>query len=111
MVTYLLFTAAGFFAWGQAAEAKAPWPVPIIVCLGLINLGIQLAVTGLTTYVVDCHRERAGEAFAAMNFVKNMFAFSLTFFLSDWLDSQGTRNVFFAIGGITAACTLTAIPM
>jgi hypothetical protein len=111
MATYLVFTAVGFFAWGQAAAVKAPWPVPIIVCLGLINLGIQLSITGLTTYVVDCHRERAGEAFAAMNFVKNLFAFGLSFYLSDWIASDGTRNVFFAIGGITAACALSAIPM
>lgn len=28
MVTYLLFTATGFFGWGQAAYAQDPWPVP-----------------------------------------------------------------------------------
>ena len=28
MVTYLLFTATGFFGWGQAAYAQEPWPVP-----------------------------------------------------------------------------------
>jgi hypothetical protein len=69
MVTYLL-TAVGFFAWGQSAEALSPWPVPVVVGLGLINLGVQLGTTGVVSYVVDCHREKAGEAFAAMNFVK-----------------------------------------
>lgn len=28
MVTYLLFTATGFFGWGQAAHAQEPWPIP-----------------------------------------------------------------------------------
>jgi hypothetical protein len=28
MVTYLLFTATGFFGWGQAAYAQDPWPIP-----------------------------------------------------------------------------------
>lgn len=69
MATYLL-TAVGFFAWGQSAEALSPWPVPVVVGLGLINLGVQLGTTGVVSYVVDCHREKAGEAFAAMNFVK-----------------------------------------
>lgn len=35
--------------------------------MGLINLGVQLGTTGVVAYVVDCHREQAGEAFAAMN--------------------------------------------
>jgi MFS family permease len=81
MVTYLLFTATGFFGWGQSAYVQAPWPVPVVVCMGLINLGVQLGTTGVVAYVVDCHREQAGEAFAAMNFVKNMFAFGMTFYI------------------------------
>lgn len=46
-----------------------------------------------------------------MNFVKNMFAFGLTNYLNNWLATQGTRNVFFVIGGITGAVSLTTIPM
>lgn len=111
MVTYLLFTSTGFFAWGQSSAAQDPWPVPVIVCLGLINFGVQLGTTGVVTYVVDCHREKAGEAFAAMNFVKNMFAFGLSFYINDWISNQGVRNCFFTIGGITMGVTLFTIPM
>mgnify|MGYP000858232212 CR=1 FL=1 len=111
MVTYLLFTATGFFAWGQSSYAQDPWPVPVIVGLGLINLGVQLGTTGVVAYIVDCHREKAGEAFAAMNFIKNLFAFGMTFYLNGWIDSQGVRNVFFTIGGITVGVTLLTVPM
>ncbi|KAF3400113.1 hypothetical protein F1880_008153 [Penicillium rolfsii] len=111
MVTYLLFTSTGFFAWGQSSYAQDPWPVPVIVCLGLINFGVQLGTTGVVTYVVDCHREKAGEAFAAMNFIKNLFAFGLSFYINDWIDQQGVRNCFFTIGGITMGVTLFTIPM
>ncbi|KIW13988.1 hypothetical protein PV08_06769 [Exophiala spinifera] len=111
MVTYVLFTATGFFGWGQAAYAQSPWPIPVIVCLGLINLGVQLGTTSVVTYVVDCHREQAGEAFAVMNFIKNFFAFGLTFYLNGWVATQGVRNVFFVIGGITIGVTLLTIPM
>jgi hypothetical protein len=83
----------------------------VIVCLGLINFGVQLGTTGVVTYVVDCHREKAGEAFAAMNFVKNMFAFGLSFYINDWISNQGVRNCFFTIGGITMGITLFTIPM
>ncbi|KAG4441596.1 hypothetical protein IFR05_002931 [Cadophora sp. M221] len=111
MISYLLFTATGFFAWGQSAKALSPWPVPVVVGLGLINFGIQLGTTGVVSYVVDCHRDKSGEAFAAMNFVKNMFAFGLVNYINDWIATQGTRNVFFVIGGLTVAASLTTIPM
>ncbi|BCS17743.1 uncharacterized protein APUU_10571S [Aspergillus puulaauensis] len=111
MVTYLFFTATGFFAWGQSLYAVDPWPVPVIVCLGLINLGVQLGTTGVVTYVVDCHREKASEAFATMNFVKNIFSFGLTFYVNGWIETQGVRNCFFTIGGITIGVTLLTVPM
>lgn len=111
MVTYLLFTATGFFAWGQSAYAQEPWPIPVIVCLGLINFGVQLGTTGVVTYIVDCHRDKAGEAFATMNFIKNLFAFGLSFYINDWIANQGIRDCFFTIGGITMAVTLLTIPM
>jgi hypothetical protein len=60
---------------------------------------------------VDCHREQAGEAFATMNFVKNMFAFGMTFYINNWIAVQGIRDCFFTIGGITIACTVVTIPM
>lgn len=111
MTTYLIFTATGFFAWGQSAASHDPWPVPVIVGLGLINLGVQLGTTGAVAYVVDCHREKAGEAFATMNFIKNLFAFGLSFYLNGWIADQGVRNCFFTIGGITVGVTLFTVPM
>jgi hypothetical protein len=111
MVTYLIFTAAGFFAWGQSLYNQDPWPIPVIVCMGLINLGVQLGTSAVVTYVTDCHRQEAAEAFAFMNFIKNMFAFGLTFYCNDWIAVQGVRNCFFVIGGITVAVTLLTVPM
>ncbi|KAJ9139133.1 MFS general substrate transporter [Pleurostoma richardsiae] len=109
--TLILFTATGFFAWGESLFQQESWPVPVIVCLGLINLGVQLGTTGVVTYVVDCHRHHAAEAFAVMNFVKNAFAFGMTFYSNDWIAVQGVRNCFFVIGGITIAVTMMTIPM
>lgn len=111
MVTYLLFTATGFFAWGEALYKQDAWAIPVIVCMGLINFGVQLGTTGVVAYVADCHRPQAAEAFALMNFVKNLFAFGMTFYANDWIAVQGVRNCFFVIGGITVAVVLTTIPM
>lgn len=111
MITFTIFTGVGFFAWGQSIDNRDPWPIPIIVCLGMINIGAQLGATGVTAYVVDSHRQHAAESFASMNFVKNLFAFGLSFFSNDWIASQGVRYAFFTVGGITMGATLTTIPM
>lgn len=111
MVSYLVLTGSGFFAWGQSLHVQDPWPIPVIVCMGLINLGVQLGTTAVVTYVSDSHREQAAEAFAIMNFIKNIFAFGLTLYVNDWIAVQGVRNAFFVIGGITTAATLTTVPM
>lgn len=79
MITYVLFTATGFFAWGESLSKSDLWAIPVIVCMGLINFGVQLGTTSVVTYVTDSHHEQAAEAFAIMNFIKNMFAFGLTF--------------------------------
>lgn len=111
MVSNLLFTVTGFFAWGESLYQQEAWPVPIVIGLGFINFGVQLGTTGVVTYVADCHRTLAAEAFAIMNLIKNAFAFGLTFYINDWVATQGVRQCFFVIGGITIGVTLTTIPM
>ncbi|KAK8120208.1 hypothetical protein PG999_004328 [Apiospora kogelbergensis] len=111
MMSYLLFTVTGFFAWGESLYREDPWPIPIIVGMGFINFGVQLGTTGVVAYVSDSHRTMAAEAFAAMNFIKNMFAFGMTFYINDWIATQGVRQCFFVIGGITIGVVLLTVPM
>lgn len=74
---------------------------PIIVYIDLIIFNVQLGTTGI----------QAAEALAAINFVKNMFTFSTTFYANDWISVQGVRGCFFVIGGIAVGVTLSIIPM
>ncbi|GKU06857.1 unnamed protein product [Fusarium langsethiae] len=97
------FSASGFFGWGQSLANAEPWPIPVILCLGLINLGIQLGIVGVVSYVVDSHRHEAVESYAMMSFAKNIFGFGMTFYMNDWIAAQGVRDAFFVIGGITIA--------
>jgi hypothetical protein len=48
--------------WGQPAYNEDPCEVLVILCLCLISFGIQLTISASMTYVVDCHRDLAGEA-------------------------------------------------
>ncbi|WXC64496.1 hypothetical protein SNK03_010306 [Fusarium graminearum] len=104
-------SASGFFGWGQSLSKGEPWPIPVILCLGLINIGIQLGIVGVVSYVVDSHRHEAVESYAMMSFAKNIFGFGMTFYMNDWIALQGVRDAFFVIGGITIGVSMATIPM
>ena len=111
VASYLIFTATGFFAWGSSAQANDPWPIPVIVGLGFVALGVQLTCTAATAYVIDCHREHPLETFSFLSFLKCVFATFFTLFVSNWIIAEGVDNVFYTLGGVTTGLTLTAIPM
>lgn len=68
-------------------------------------------LSSVVAYLVDCHREKAGEAFGATNFIQSMFSFGLTVYINSWIENQEVRDCLFTTGGITAGVTLTTIPM
>ncbi|KAF5584212.1 transporter HOL1 [Fusarium subglutinans] len=111
LVLLTTFGGCGFFGYGQSLSNAEPWPIPVIVCLGMIALGTQFGIVGVVSYVVDSHRREAVEAYAMMSFAKNVFAFGMSFYMNDWVAIQGVRNAFFVIGGITIAITMATIPM
>ncbi|KAJ9294849.1 hypothetical protein DTO271G3_6411 [Paecilomyces variotii] len=104
-------TAAGLMGFGWSAQERDAWIVPTIF-FGLISFGCSLGSTTSITFCLDSYRQYAGEALVTLNFSKNVFhglVFSL--FFVNWLEADGPRTVFLAIGGIQIACLLTAIPM
>lgn len=104
-------TTAGLMAFGWSAEEKDAWIVPTIF-FGLVSFGCCLGSTTAITFCVDSYRQYAGEALVTLNWSKNVFhglIFSL--FIVDWLDAQGSRTVFLALGGIQLGCLLFSIPM
>lgn len=106
-----LSTTIGLMAFGWSAEAKDAWIVPTIF-FGLISFGCCLGSTTSITFCVDSYRQYAGEALVTLNWSKNVFhglIFSL--FIVDWLDAQGSKKVFLALGGIQLGCLLFSIPM
>ncbi|KAI9879485.1 MAG: hypothetical protein M1823_006831, partial [Watsoniomyces obsoletus] len=104
-------TVAGLMGFGWSVEERDSWIVPTVF-FGIISFGCSLGSTTAITFCVDSYREYAGEALVTLNFSKNVFhglVFSL--FFPHWLESNGPKDVFIAIGGIQIACLLTTIPM
>nr|POE90222.1 putative mfs-type transporter [Quercus suber] len=104
-------TVIGLMGYGWSAQEHDAWIVPTIF-FGLISFGCSLGSTTSITFAVDSYRQYAGEALVTLNFSKNILhglVFSL--FFNRWLETEGSRDVFIAIGGIQLACLLTTIPM
>ena len=104
-------TVIGLMGYGWSAEERDLWIVPTVF-FGIISFGCSLGSTTAITFAVDSYRQYAGEALVTLNFSKNILhglVFSL--FFNRWLDAEGSKDVFVAIGGIQMACLLTTIPM
>ncbi|KAL8748934.1 MAG: hypothetical protein Q9184_007016 [Pyrenodesmia sp. 2 TL-2023] len=106
-----LSTCIGLMGFGWSAEEENHWIVPTFF-FGVISFGSSLGSTTSITFAVDSYRMYAGEGLVTLNFAKNIFhglVFSL--FFNRWLEADGSKKVFQAIGGIQLACLLTTIPM
>ncbi|KAL9619322.1 MAG: hypothetical protein Q9160_006087 [Pyrenula sp. 1 TL-2023] len=104
-------TAIGLMGFGWSAQERDKWIVPTVF-FGIISFGCSLGSTTAITFCVDSYRQYAGEALVTLNVAKNIFhglVFSL--FFADWLESDGPKNTFLAIGGIQIACLITTVPM
>lgn len=104
-------TCIGLMGYGWSAQEKDKWIIPTVF-FGIISFGCSLGSTTSITFAVDSYRQYAGEALVTLNFSKNIFhglVFSL--FFNHWLEADGAKNVFLAIGGIQLACLATTVPM
>jgi hypothetical protein len=104
-------TVIGLMGFGWSAQVHDGWIVPTIF-FGVISFGCSLGSTTSITFCVDSYRQYAGEALVTLNFSKNIFhglVFSL--FINNWLDADGSKTVFVALGGIQLGLMLLTIPM
>jgi hypothetical protein len=70
-----------------------------------------LTASSIIAYVVDCYREQAAEASAPPKLMQTLFAFGFTYYVNDWLATQGPGKFFYTIAGLVIASNLTTIPM
>ncbi|TGZ78043.1 MFS general substrate transporter [Ascodesmis nigricans] len=104
-------TALGLMGYGWSAENHDTWIVPTVF-FGIISFGCSLGSTTSITFAVDSYRQYAAEALVTLNFSKNVlhgFIFSL--FFNHWLEDDGSKKVFIALGAIQLGCLLFTIPL
>lgn len=104
-------TVIGLMGFGWSAQERDNFWVPTIF-FGIISFGCCMGSTTAITFAVDSYRQYAGEALVTLNFSKNILhglVFSL--FFNNWLDSEGSKDVFICLGAIQLFFLLWTIPM
>ncbi|KAI9662118.1 MAG: hypothetical protein M1831_002814 [Alyxoria varia] len=104
-------TTIGLVGFGWSAQERNAWIVPTVF-FGIISFGCSLGSTTAITFAVDSYRQYAGEALVTLNFSKNVLhglVFSL--FFNRWLEDDGAKTVFLALGGIQLGVLFFTIPM
>ena len=123
-----LATCIGLMGYGWSVEEKDNFMVPAVF-FGIISFGCALGSTTAITFAVDSYRQYAGEALVTLNFSKSMcnlthsqIAFTneeadifhglvFSLFFNRWLEADGAKRTFLAIGGIQLAFLATTVPM
>jgi len=129
-------TAIGLMGFGWSAEEQNSWIVPTVF-FGIISFGCSLGSTTAITFCVDSYRQYAGEALVTLNFSKSrlpppppiptpaipsyvltqvqnvdvLHGFVFSLFFNHWLEADGSRKVFVALGAIQMGCLLFTIPL
>ncbi|KAH9222545.1 major facilitator superfamily domain-containing protein [Leptodontidium sp. 2 PMI_412] len=105
----LIFGGVSFFGFGWSISVGDPWIAPVIF-YGMQYFGVGFMSIAVYGYLTDCHRDKAPEAFAAIN-LRNIYSFGMNYFISDWITKQGPKEVFCIIGGVHVFICLCAVPM
>ena len=129
-IPIVVATCIGLMGYGWSAQERDNWIVPTVF-FGIISFGCSLGSTTSITFAVDSYRQYAGEALVTLNFSKSKssvpdgqhlalvlilsisdifhgLVFSL--FFNHWLDADGLKDTFVAIGGIQLAFLLISTP-
>jgi len=109
MIIALIFGICGFYGFGLTVHYQTHWSGPVL-CFGFANVSLVFCATCVFGYVVDSYRSLNEEAFVAIN-ARNILTFGLTYFVNNWLDSQGYLVVFCILGSLFVGVCLLTIPL
>lgn len=90
---------AGYWGFGLAIHYKIHWFAPVFF-FGVAAFSGSILSLVSNTYLLDCHRKHAQDAYAAVTLVKAVMTFAIAFFINTWLAKSGPVRVYFIIGTI-----------
>ena len=110
MVVAASLSTVAYIGFGLSVQAGASIYIPIAF-LGVQTFAVPFATSAMFTYVMDCHKVLAPQAFVTMNFVKASLSFVMSDFVNSWFQESGARSVFVTVAIMNLAVSSVSLPM
>ncbi|KAK6385823.1 hypothetical protein LTS17_001395 [Exophiala oligosperma] len=106
----LVFMPGALLIFGFAAYYKTHWMGPVFG-EAMTSFSYAFASELAMSYVVDCYRPVAVEAFVGIVVIRNLWGFGFTFAISPWLAASNVRDVCIVLAVVTIVVYATTIPL
>jgi len=81
------------------------------VMYSIIYFGNGIGSSAIVSYTIDVHRKTSAEAFAVINFAKNILIYGITQFVVNWILDWGLPDIFLALTFFMSGSILFGIPL
>lgn len=89
LIPYFVFMTIGCVITGVGYEKQWQWPVILVCGWGFMAVATASVTTIGMTYAVDCYKPVTGDLFVLASLVKDLWAYGVTHWLPDWIESSG----------------------
>jgi hypothetical protein len=110
MLVAASLSTVAYIGFGLSIAAGATIYIPIGF-LGVQTFAVPFATSAMFTYVMDCHKVLAPQAFVTMNFVKATLSFVMSDFVNSWFQESGAKSVFVTVAIMNLAVSGVSLPM
>ncbi|KAH7161906.1 major facilitator superfamily domain-containing protein, partial [Dactylonectria macrodidyma] len=110
LIIALVMAPVGFFLMGWSVKVEAR-PIIGAVFYGIAAIGVSVSNAAGSSYLSDAYPSIALEAFIWASCTKNLLFYGFSKFINDWVTNHGAEEVFYTLGGLSAALILVGLPM
>lgn len=100
MIPGLILMPFGLAGFGICVEHKTHWMGPVSM-MAITIFGYQQIVSLGMAYNIDAYKPQAPYVAAAMIFVRQLFGFTVNYWLLPWVENSGFQNSYIAQGALT----------
>lgn len=96
----LILMPFGLAGFGICVEHKTHWMGPVSM-MAITIFGYQQTVSLGMAYGIDCYKPQAPYVAAAVIFCRQLFGFTVNYWLLPWVEVSGFQNSYIAQGVVT----------
>jgi len=90
----------GLAGFGICVQQKTHWMGPVSM-MAITIFGYQQTVSLGMAYCIDCYKPQAPYVAAAVIFVRQLFGFTVNYWLLPWVEASGFQDSYIAQGAVT----------